>query len=84
MWNGWRTTLVRARDLENVHWFQPVGAPRALLHAEVSCTAVPDGAVPHHCDAASRPHRVMVCVIKNHVTAAVYEALARLAGDRPR
>ena len=84
MWCGWRTALARVRDLENVHWFQPVGAPRALLHAEVPCSAVPAGAVPHECDEATRPHRVMVCILKNHVTAAVYESLARLAGERPR
>ena len=83
MWNGWRTALVPARDLENVHWFKPVGAPRALLHAEVSCAVLPPKAVPHECDPASYPHRLMVCIIKNHVTAGVYDALARLAGERP-
>jgi len=83
MWNGWRTALVRARDLRNVHWFKPAGAPRALLHAEVSCAALPSKAVPHECDPASYPHTLMVCVIKSHVTAGVFDALAQLAGDRP-
>lgn len=84
MWNGWRTALVRVGDLENLHWFQPVGAPRALLHAELLCTALRSGSVPHQCDPATRPHRLMVCVIKSHVTAVIFEALANLAGERPR
>jgi len=84
MWNGWRTALVKAHHLENVHWFQPAGAPRALLHADVSCAVLPPNSVPHECDPASYPHRLMVCVIKSHVTAGVFDALARLAGERPR
>ena len=84
MWNGWRTALVRVGDLENLHWFQPVGAPRALLHAELPCTALRSGSVPHQCDPLTRPHRLMVCVIKSHVTAVIFEALATLAGERPR
>ena len=84
MWNGWRTALVRVGDLENLHWFQPVGAPRALLHAELACTALRSGSVPHQCDPSTRPHRLMVCVIKSHITAVIFEALANLAGERPR
>ena len=84
MWNGWKTALVRVGDLENLHWFQPIGAPRALLHAELLCTALRSGSVPHQCDPATRPHRLMVCVIKSHVTAVIFEALANLAGERPR
>ena len=84
MWNGWRTALVRVGDLENLHWFQPIGAPRALLHAELPCTALRSGSVPHQCDPASRPHRLMVCVIKSHVTASIFESLASQAGERPR
>ena len=84
LWNGWRTALVRVGDLENLHWFQPVGAPRALLHGELPCTALRSGSVPHQCDPSTRPHRLNVCVIKSHVTAAIFEALANLAGERPR
>ena len=47
-------------------------------------TALRSGSVPHQCDPSTRPHRLMVCVIKSHVTAVIFEALANLAGERPR
>src|SRR5262249_52782636 len=37
-WNAWRTAEVRLTDLHDIHWFQPPGAPRPLVHAYVDCT----------------------------------------------
>ena len=32
-------------DLQEVHWFQPNGAPRRLVHGYVSCASITAGAV---------------------------------------
>ena len=76
-WNGWRTAVVRAVDLESPHWSQPGGAPRPLLHAYVPCTAIVSGEVAHDCGSA--PHRLHVCVLKKHTAPAMFETLARMA-----
>ena len=76
-WNGWRTAVVHAVDLESPHWLQPAGAPRPLLHAYVPCSAIVSGEVAHDCGSA--PHRLHVCVLKKHTAPAMFEVLARMA-----
>jgi hypothetical protein len=78
-WNGWRTARVRVNDLEDVHWLQPPGAPRPIIHAYVPCTAIQSGEVPHDCREASAPHSLLVCVLKSHVAPSIFEQLSRCA-----
>ena len=78
-WNGWRTAIVTLTDLQDVRWLQPNGAPRALIHACVSCSKLLSGDLQHDCDQASAPHRLLVCVLKRHAASDVFEKLARLA-----
>ena len=78
-WNGWRTAMTRVSDLEHVHWAQPSGAPRPLLHAHVRCTDVVSGAIPHECHQTSPPHYLLVCLLKCHTSAGVYDDLVRRA-----
>ena len=80
-WNAWRTALVRLRDLQGVHWLQPNGAPRPLIHAYIACTNLESGVVPHDCDVMSAPHRVLVCVLKKHTAPAVFAVLSRQASQ---
>jgi hypothetical protein len=79
-WNGWRTAMVRLAALESVHWFQPAGACRPLVHGLVRCTEIRSGTLTHACDPATRPHIVLVCVLKSHTLPSVFERLARAAG----
>jgi hypothetical protein len=81
-WDGWRSAEVRIGDLEDVHWFQPSGAPHTLVHAFVPCRAATNGDIPHECDRSSAPHRLLVCVLKRHTVPTVYAGLARMANDR--
>lgn len=76
-WNGWRTARVRVSDLENVHWLQPPGALRPLIHAYVPCTAIQSGEVPHDCGGSGTPHSLLVCVLKCHVAPSIFERLSR-------
>jgi hypothetical protein len=79
-WNGWRSALVRAADLEDLHWSQPAGAPRALLHARVRCDRVVSGALPHDCGPGAAAHDLLVCILKCRTAVGVYDALTRCAG----
>jgi hypothetical protein len=81
-WNGWRTAMARVSDLEDIHWSQPSGAPRPLLHAHIRCTEGLSGAIPHDCDATS-PHYILVCLLKCHTSPGVYEDLSRRADGVP-
>ena len=81
-WNGWRTAEVRVSDLQNVHWFQPRGAPNPLVHGYVSCGNIVKGDIPHDCNPADAPHQLLVCVLKSHTVAAAYVELARRADAR--
>ena len=81
-WNGWRNGEVRLRDLQSVHWFQPSQAPHPLVHGYISCTNLVTGDIPHHCDPASLPHRLLVCVLKRHAIPSAYAELARRAGEQ--
>jgi hypothetical protein len=78
-WNGWRTARVRVAHLEKLHWAQPAGAPRPLLHALVSCTQLQSGHLAHHCEASAPPHDLLVCVLKSHTQSAVFAELSRRA-----
>lgn len=81
-WNAWRTAEVRLGDLQEVHWFQPVGAPQRLLHAYVLCSTFVSGDIPHDCNRAGRmPHRLRVCILRKCATPSVYRELARRAQE---
>jgi hypothetical protein len=77
-WNGWRLAEVRIKDLQDVHWFQPPGAPRALLHGYVSPSTVVSGDLVQQ-NSGVAPDRLLVCVIKCHMAAPIYTALAARA-----
>lgn len=81
-WDGWRTAQVRLGDLEDVHWFQPPRAPRALIHAYVTCSSIVSGELPHECRPDAHPHRLLVCVIKTHTAPWIYDELASRANSR--
>lgn len=83
-WNSWRTGMVRAAHLQNVHWAQPRGAPRPLVHAFVSCDRLQSGQIEHHCELTPPPHRLLVCVLKSHTQSSIFEALARQADAASR
>ena len=74
-WNGWRTAIVHLSDLEDVHWAQPHGAPRPLIHARVRDDKIVEG------DSARDPSttRVVICVLKRHTTPGVFLELTRRA-----
>lgn len=81
-WNGWRNAEVRVNDLSDVHWFQPNGAPHALVHGYLACSTIAAGDLPHGCDRRSAPHRLLVCILKRHTIATVYAELVRRADER--
>lgn len=76
-WNGWRTAIVHLSELEDVHWAQPHGAPRPMIHASVRDDKLVEG------DSARDPGpsstRVVVCVLKRHTTPGVFLELTRRA-----
>lgn len=78
-WNGCRTAEVRLGDLQQVHWFQPPGAPRPLVHGYVSCTSIVSGDIPHECNRTDAPHRLLVCVLKKHTLPPAHIELAQRA-----
>jgi hypothetical protein len=80
-WNGWRTAMVRAAHLEDVHWEQPTGALRPLLHAVVGCDRLQSGEIAHHCELTPPPHRLLVCVLKSHTPTAVFDELSKRASS---
>ena len=80
-WCGWRAAEAEVTDLEDVHWFQPPGAPRSIVHAYVKCTNV-RGYLPHDCSATRKPHRLFVCILKRSVAPSVHAGLARRADNR--
>ena len=81
-WSGWRNAEVRLGDLRDVHWFQPTRAPRALVHGYIFCSNIVSGEIPHECDRASAPHRLLICILKSHTIAPVYAELVRRADER--
>ncbi|MQA31467.1 MAG: hypothetical protein GEU82_16805 [Luteitalea sp.] len=81
-WDGWQTAEVRLADLQSIHWFQPLRAPRPLAHGYVSCAHITAGDIPHDCERTDGPHRLLVCVLKKHSTSSVYAEIARRAGEQ--
>jgi hypothetical protein len=79
-WNGWELSQVRACDLEDIHWFQPQGAPRHLLHAFIPRSKIVSGALASSFD--DDASRLMICVLKSHTPPAIYGALATRADGR--
>jgi len=77
-WNEWRAVRVRVRDLNDIQWLQPRGAPRALIHAHVS----PRKLVGRLAGVAEGPEPVLVCILKSHTAADIYEELQRRANER--
>jgi hypothetical protein len=71
-------------DLEDIHWFQPKGALRPLIHAYVRCTTLLSGDIPHDCPSTATPHRLHVCILKRHTADSVFELLSRLASESAR
>jgi hypothetical protein len=82
-WNGWRTAMVHVADLDAIHWAQPAGAPRPLLHATVWCDRIVSGNVGHACNLTPPPHRLLVCLLKSHLPPAVFDRLAARADSSP-
>ena len=80
-WSGWRTAMVRVRDLRDIHWSQPNGAPRRLIHASVCCNKVVSGAIAHECHLTPPPHDLVVCVLKCHTAPCVFEELSGRADE---
>ena len=82
-WDSWRSAEVRLRDLTEVHWCRPEGAPRLLVHAYVLCSDIVSGDLSHQCDQTTSPHRLLVCILKRRCSPAVYSALMRRADSSP-
>ena len=84
-WNAWRTAMVRWTDLEGVHWSQPAGAPRQLLHAYVSPKKLLSGNILDREQSGSP--RIKVCVLRCDTLPSVFQALSQRAapanGARP-
>ena len=66
--------LISIDDLEDVHWYQPQGAPRPIMHAYVRATRVPRQLLQDS-GLASSPERIRVCILKCHTMAKAYDAL---------
>jgi hypothetical protein len=81
-WNGWQSAEIRLRDLEDVQWLQPNGAPHPLVHGYVNCTRTMSGVLTHDCNRRTAPHRLLVCVLKRHTIPTAYAELARRADAR--
>lgn len=80
-WNGWRTAAVRLADVHDVHWLEPEGAPRPVLHAYVSCSKIVSGDLEHECRDSATPHRLLVCILKTRNAPGVYSELVRQANQ---
>ncbi len=80
-WNAWQTAEVRVCDLHDIHWLRPLGAPRATVHGCISCADIVRGEIPHSCNRALGPHRLLVCVLKKDAPASMYLALAERANQ---
>jgi hypothetical protein len=80
-WYGWRAAEAYVDDLEDIHWFQPPGAPHSIVHAYAQCTKL-RGDIPHGCTATRGPHRLLVCLLKRCVAPSVHAELVRRAHNR--
>jgi hypothetical protein len=82
-WNSWHTAEVRVGDLSDVHWTQPAGAPRPIIHASISCTGTLADELPHRCSELDDGHRISVCLLKHDCVTPVYLDLALRAEAPP-
>jgi hypothetical protein len=78
-WNAWRTAEVPVGSLVDVHWAQPAGAPRPMVHAYTFCSDIVTGDIPHDCASTPGTHRLLVCVLKRSVSPPIYAELVRQA-----
>jgi hypothetical protein len=78
-WDGWRIAEVRLADVHDVHWRQPNGAPRPLVHGYISCASILAGSLPHDCERTGGQHRLLVCVLKKHCAPSAYAVIAQRA-----
>lgn len=78
-WDSWQAADIGIDSLRGVHWRQPLGAPRPIIHASVDCTDTLARALPHDCSRADGAHRVLVCVLKHDCIGPVYRELAAMA-----
>jgi hypothetical protein len=82
-WAGWQSAEIRLRDLEDVHWYQPAGAPHALIHGFVSSAMLTSGDLSGPTNPPSTAVRTLVCVLKRHCTPTTFAELARRADRAP-
>jgi hypothetical protein len=82
-WTSWRSAHVRFDDLHDIHWLQPSGAPRPIVHGYISCSDILDGEIPHGCERTKGPHLLLVCILKAHTNPSAYATLTTRA-DRSR
>ena len=66
--------MVSIDELENVHWHQPVGAPRPIMHAYVRASRVPRQLL-QDAELSSPPELIRVCILKCRTMAKAYDAL---------
>jgi hypothetical protein len=78
-WSSCRTAMARLEDLRDIHWSQPNGAPRRLIHASVRCDKVVSGEIAHDCHVTPPPHDLVICVLKSHTAPCVFEELSQRA-----
>ena len=81
-WTDWHSALVPVDALQELHWCQPLGAPRPIMHAYLLCTDVVDGGIPHDCDRSAAPHRLLVCILRHDITPDVHTCLVRRVAVR--
>ena len=67
-WNGADLTAVPVESLWDLHVRSEPGGvcgalPRGFLYGRLWCDKVAPGALGHVCQAASRPHEVLVCIL---------------------
>ena len=81
-WNGWQTAMIRLGDVEDLHWWQPPGAPRPLAHGYIHSADILSGHITDLRESASSRH--LVCILKRHTASAVYAEIVRRSDQRTR
>jgi hypothetical protein len=82
-WNGWHKADAPVDSLEDVHWRQPAGAPKRLVHAYVMRRQILSGDIPQAGEGTDGQDRLLICVLKRDAPSAIYELLARRASTMP-
>ena len=87
-WDDGRIGEVSEDDLHHVAWDTISGgvnapAPQPFLHGYVWCTDV-EGEIAHSCEHGPAPHWIKVCIVKKDNDSKIYQALADLAGPKPK